>query len=149
MGCLEGAIDLIFAARAYKRNTNPTKAKDQIWLGFKYEKGKEGVQKDMEKAIYWYTRAAEQGSTDAYVHLGMCFDGEDTPKDIKKAIYWFTKAAEQGDADGQFALGTYYQNGEGVPKDIEKAIYWFTKAANQGNEYAQSTLNDLQRQGRR
>jgi len=64
MGCVEGIIDLIFAARAYKRETNPTKPVDQFVLGLKYKEA-EGVPKDMEKAIYWFTKAAEQGNEDA------------------------------------------------------------------------------------
>jgi len=41
-------------------NDNPTKAKEQYALGRKYNDG-EGVPKDPEKAIFWLTKAAEQG----------------------------------------------------------------------------------------
>jgi len=42
-------------------NSNPTNAKEQFALGEKYEEG-DGVSKDLKKAAYWYTKAAEQGS---------------------------------------------------------------------------------------
>jgi len=99
-------VDFFLDARARKRNTNPTKAEDQFVLGLRYEKG-DGVPKDMEKAIYWCTKAAEQGYTNAQDFLGMCFEqGDGVPKDMEKAIYWYTKAAKQGYKDAQTSLNS-------------------------------------------
>ena len=64
-----------------------------------------GVTQDMQKAVEWYTKAAEQGHAAAQYNLGNCYyDGEGVEKDLQKAIEWYTKAAEQGDEDAQEAL---------------------------------------------
>ena len=101
----------------------------------------DGVKADYQKAVYWYTKAAEQGQALAQCNLGSCFyHGEGVAKDPKKAVYWFTKAAEQGEALAQYNLGSCFCHGEGVAKDYQKAVYWYTKAAEQGEALAQYNL---------
>ena len=46
-----------------------------------------------KEAIYWCTKAAENGHADAQCNLGCHYQGRDNAK----AIYWFEKAAAQGD----------------------------------------------------
>ena len=59
----------------------------------------------MQKAVEWYTKAAEQGNAVAQYNLGVCYNfGKGVEKDLQKAIEWYTKAAEQGDEDAQEAL---------------------------------------------
>jgi len=109
-------------------------------LGINYEEG-EGVPKDMEKAYYWYAKAAELGNAEAQNRLGMCYEeGEGVPKDLKKANYWYAKAAGQGYAIAQCNLGYNYDMGIGVPQDLVKANYWYAKAAEQGYAMAQCNL---------
>jgi len=58
--------------------------------------GGKAVQKDSEKAIYWYTKAAEQGFGAAQYNLGVHFEnGEGVHKNARKAKHWYAKAAEQ------------------------------------------------------
>lgn len=80
-----------------------------------------------QKSLYWYRKAAEDGSAHAQCKLGSALGGKD-------AIVWYSKAAEQGDADAQYALGRCYETGEGVSQDFHKAFEWYKKAAEQ--EYA-------------
>ena len=65
-----------------------------------YLKG-EGTEKNSEKAIEWFEKAAEQNMTDSQYLLGLFYEsGEGTVKpDFEKAKYWYTKAAENGDED--------------------------------------------------
>ena len=64
-----------------------------------------GVTQDMQKAVEWYTKAAEQGLAAAQYNLGVFYEkGYCVEKDLQKAIEWYTKAAEQGDEDAQEAL---------------------------------------------
>jgi hypothetical protein len=109
-------------------------------FGHNYGKGK-GVPQDLEKANYWYEKAAEQGNANAQCNLGYNYEvGRGVPKDLEKAYYWYEKAAEQGNARAQLNFGLCYENGRGIAKDIEKANYWYAKAAEQGNTRAQSNL---------
>jgi len=117
-----------------------TDAEEQINLAVKYYNG-EGVQQDYAKAVYWITRAAEQGHAAAQNSLGLCYyNGEGVQQDYAKAANWYMKAAEQGYAAAQYNLGTNYYHGDGVPQDYDKAIDWFTKAAEQGYTQAQCDL---------
>lgn len=120
-------------------NENPTDADEQFELGLCYLNG-DGIPQDMQKAVYWLIKAAEQGYVEAQAFLGDSFH---EMGDIKKAVYWWAKAAEQGDASSQNNIGTCYANGEGLSKDLEKAVYWYTKAIEQGYELAQTNLENL------
>ena len=95
---------------------------------------------DVEKAFYWYTKAAEQGHTRAQWQLGASYgQGIGVEKDEAKAEYWCLKSAHNGDADGQLALGYIYS----MKSDLVKAEYWMEKAADQGHPEAIADLRAL------
>jgi TPR repeat protein len=120
----------------------------QIFLGDMLRSDGLDTPKDDKQAVYWFTKAAEQGVAQAQRLLGVMFrNGEGTPKDDKQAVYWFTKAAEQGDAGAQSLLVVMFRNGEGTPKDDKQAVYWFTKAAEQGVAQVQGLLAVMFRNG--
>lgn len=58
----------IEAARHYQMAAIHDYAKAQLFLGFSYEKG-EGVNKNMETAKFWYSRAAKNGNDSAKQRL--------------------------------------------------------------------------------
>ncbi|MBR1657150.1 MAG: sel1 repeat family protein [Synergistaceae bacterium] len=63
--------------------------KAQNVMGTYYESGN-GVEKDYMKAIYWYTKSAEQGNSNAQYHLAVLYNKvEDNPL---KSYYWFEVA---------------------------------------------------------
>ena len=80
-------------------------AEAQFALGeYYYRAAEDGVQ-DYEQAVYWYSKAAEQGHASAQYNLGACYDnGEGVPMDNQKAVYWYRKAAEQVYASDQYNL---------------------------------------------
>ena len=101
----------------------------------------EGVAVDREKAVYWYTVCAEQGTADAQTRLGnRYYYGDGVEQDYQKAVEWYTRAAEQGNTEAQTWLGNRYYYGDGVEQDYQKAAEWFTRAAVQGNAEAQNYL---------
>ena len=64
-------------------------SKAQNVMGTYYESGN-GLEKDYDKAIYWYTLAAEQGSPNAQYHLAVIYNKvKDNPL---TAYYWFEVA---------------------------------------------------------
>ena len=66
-----------------------------------YYKG-EGVPQDYETAVKWYTRAAEQGDSNAQNNLGMIFaNGQGVPEDFIYAHMWFSISALNGNANGR------------------------------------------------
>lgn len=69
----------------------------QVELGVRYEHGRI-VSKDPQQAVWWYCRAAHQGSADAQYNLAyMFFVGRGVKRDHGVALKWFNAAARQGD----------------------------------------------------
>ena len=101
----------------------------------------EGDKKDFTQAVFWYTKAAEQGYAEGQYFLGYCYyAGEGVDQDFAKAVEWYEKAAEQNDARAQQKLGSCYYFGEGAEQNFEKAADLFIKSAEQGRPYAQYLL---------
>lgn len=114
-------------------NLDPIAPKEQCNLARRYQDG-DGVPIDIEKAVYWYRKAAEQGYADAQNGLGICYrNGDGVEYNSELGVYWYRKAANQGHADAQYNLGECYLYGLGVKKDEQQAVYWFRKAAAQGH----------------
>ena len=58
------------------------------------------VPQDSEKAVEWYTRAAEKGNARSMMALGYAFrTGQGVPADPEEAVRWYEKAALAGRAD--------------------------------------------------
>ncbi|GBC03100.1 hypothetical protein RclHR1_00050008 [Rhizophagus clarus] len=114
--------------------------KAQYNLAHLYYTG-EAVEKDLNKAFYWYQKAAENGIKFAMNRLAIhYYNGEGTEKDLEKAFYWCQKAAEKDYDEAQYNLALLYENGEGTEKDIAEALYWYQKAAENGIEIAMNSL---------
>jgi TPR repeat protein len=159
MGLFDRLKKVIAAAAEVKENPAPASMSEEQRLTLKANGGDVAAMIELaerckfgtaeegengEKAVYWYTKAAEQGDTTAQFSLGYFYEyGDGIEPDGAKAIYWYTQAAEQGDSSAQFSLASAYELGEIVTQDIEKAIYWFTKAAEQGDEDAKIALENL------
>ncbi|CAB4380680.1 unnamed protein product [Rhizophagus irregularis] len=84
-------------------------------LAICYKNG-EGIEKNLEKAFYWFQKAAENA---------ICYEnGEGTEKNSKKAFHWYHKAAENSNERAMFNLAICYENGIGTEKNLEKVFYW-------------------------
>ena len=106
-----------------------------------FSKGITTWNKDYEKGVYWFTKAAEQGHISAQVNLASIYAL--IVKDYKQALNWNLKAAEQGNKEAQYAVGKIYFEGSGVPKDYKIALNWFTKSAEQGEIDSQYAIASM------
>ena len=71
-----------------------------------------GVEKDLNKAIKYWEKAAAQGHAVAQNTLGKCYtEGVGGATDYKKAFEYYKKAADQDYADAQYNLGFCYIRG--------------------------------------
>lgn len=112
----------------------------QYRLGICYYIG-QGITQDYTKAVYWYTKAANQGHSNAQNSLAVCYEnGQGVSQDYAQAFNWYKKSADQGNSDAQNNLGHCYYSGQGVAQDYKQAFKWFKKSANQGNKQAQYNL---------
>lgn len=52
--------------------------------------------KDLQQAVYWYKKAANQGYANAQYNLGALYaNGDGVAKDVNQARFWWNKAANQ------------------------------------------------------
>ena len=60
--------------------------------GFMFFEG-ECTEKDINKSIEWFTKAAEQGLAGSATTLAMIYEeGNMIPQDLEKAKFWYKKA---------------------------------------------------------
>jgi TPR repeat protein len=87
------------------------------WDESSYSKGEDAevikIPEIGRKALYWITKAAEQGYEWAQIDLGMIYGNTDyhgvpVLKDPKKEIYWYKLAANQGNAYAAHLLASIY-----------------------------------------
>lgn len=132
-----------------------------IKLGFMYENGKGGVEKDLSMAKKYYSQAAELGSEDAQIALSLLqlsnhidkkdvslnnsvnIEGENqieiklSANDLKDTL---TKAKKL-DKDALYTLAVIYDNGFGdIKPDRQRAIALYKKAAKMGSKKAKKVL---------
>ena len=101
----------------------------QLALGMAYDLGVDGLKQNFKEAIFWYTKAAEQGDDMAQLVLGDCYrKGKGIEQSYTKAVYWYTKAAEQGNPNAQGMLGACYYEGKGIEQSYSKAVYMVYKS---------------------
>jgi len=121
--------------------------KDNIFamtlLGLFYEFGY-GVKADIEKTMFWFQKAVDNGEPNAMEQFGEIyrFGRNNATVNYKEALKWFTKAADLGQAEAMYYLGVMYSLGEGVEENGEKAFQWFKKASEENNVDALECLGD-------
>lgn len=101
--------------------------------------------KQLDKAFYWYRKAARQGHAQAQIALGLAFyNGHGTARDLRLAGWWLERAVQSTDRivsaaaanlRGQVAAGT---NAE----DPAEAKKWYRLAAEGGNTDGMAHLGE-------
>ena len=97
------------------KNPSNASAETQInwaksFLGAEYLRG-ERIDKDVEKAIFWLTKASEAGSDVASGNLGLIYLKEEEYRDIKKAEKLFIQSINNGNNYFEGTLGDMYVRG--------------------------------------
>ncbi len=113
-------------------------------LGFMYS-DVEAVEQDWEKARYWYSKAAEAGSTMAMHRLGVIYEeGRGCPPDHAKARECYSKAFDAGYPRSGVRMALMDIRDGGSP---EKASRILIKAADMGSEDAMLELGRMSLSG--
>ncbi|MBY0544294.1 MAG: sel1 repeat family protein, partial [Gammaproteobacteria bacterium] len=101
------------------------------------------ITKNLEKAVEWLIKAADNGDRAAQFDLGKKYEeGCGVEKSEEKAMEWLAKVAENY-PEAQFYLGVKYQEGRGVKKNEAKAFELLNHAANKGHKEALAYLQAL------
>ena len=94
---------------------------------------------DYETALTLWRTAAEQGSSNAQVLVGLAYaNGWGIKKDIRAAEMWYHIAAENNNPTGQFLLALYYIASK--PEQFQAGIMWLKRSAENGDVSAQGFL---------
>lgn len=120
----------------------------QYRLGMLYYMG-QGVPEDENQAVFYWKKAANQGSADAMFHLGSAYlfgtqAARTVPDPDREAATWYFQAASAGHAEAQYHLGLLFLAGKGVIDSRKEAARWMRKAAAQGHPEAKKALNIIE-----
>nr|WBF70220.1 putative sel1-like repeat-containing protein [Megavirus caiporensis] len=110
----------------------------QYNLGEMYYQGF-GVKKNIQKAIKWIIKSADQNNKYGLINLARFYEyGDGVLLDIDKAIKLLKNAACQNLPNAQYYLGRLYMIRD--PRNLELAFKYYQQAANQNHSYAQYWL---------
>ena len=104
-----------------------------LHLAWCFEVGKV-MERNREKASYWYKKAAIKGSARAQYWLGVKYvTGNNKPHDDLEVIKWLTLASMQNNSAALRRLSRYYYRGELTEQNYEKAFDCYRKLAETGD----------------
>jgi TPR repeat protein len=104
-----------------------------------YDMGKiyfygQGIEKDPQMALGYFSKASNLGNADAQYSLGYMYaNGISVNQNYQEAFQWFYKAAQQKNTKAYVYLGYMYLNGQGVETDNKKALELLQFAADKNN----------------
>lgn len=131
------ALYRLSAAKGYARAEN--------YLGFRYFKG-EFVEQNIDSALFWIAKAAEDGDITAANNLGYLFTESDVvPRDYQKGVCWLKKAADAGLPQAESQLADLYRQGLGVAPDTAFAVTLYNRAIDRGLHDAELKLISMMR----
>ena len=78
-----------------------------------------GVERDKDKAAFWYSKAAEKGDANSLEQYKICKEDD---VDYKRDFKMYAIAAQNGDPLGYFRIGDMYSEGQFVDKDLNEAF---------------------------
>jgi TPR repeat protein len=91
-------------------------------------------EQNLRRALYWYRRAADCGSTEAMRAAGSFFRyGCGTRRDAVLAYYWYHRAANAGDIFARGLTAECCRHGIGTPRSSRAAECWYQRVLTQKN----------------
>lgn len=109
-------------------------------LGSFYESGN-GVAKNGEEALFWYTQAHKHGNRKAPLEIAELYSkGTLIEQDEELASKWYLISANNGFNTSMHEMYKRYNTGLGVEENSTKALVWLKKAANKRYAPAQADL---------
>lgn len=125
---------------ALKPSAEQGNAQAMMLTGVMLTWGHSGAPKDPELGQQWLQKAANAGSTMAWVWLGYFaeLEGKNTGQ-MDAAVNGYRRAAQAGNAAGLYGMGRLVQTGLGVAKDPARAYSLYALAAKVFNDDVQAT----------
>ncbi len=116
-------------------------------LGTVYMYGKNGFEKDLEKALYWFEKAYYRDYQPVRMLANMAWiyaQRKGPDYNSRKAGLFYWKAARRGNTYAmKHVADAFWYKYYGYPRDRDKAMEWYVKAAEGGYEKAQEALGHI------
>ncbi len=97
----------------YEMSANKGNCDAQFNLAFNLEHGI-GVERNIEKAVEWYTKAAAGGNFKAYCCLGCIYASDEKMADLEKSYKYLSRASTEGVPRANYLLYVMYMKGMGT-----------------------------------
>lgn len=124
------------------------KAKELLAKGVGYYTGRNGYERDFQKAFDYLTEAAALNNTDAECTLAHMYEnGNGVEQDYSKAFELYMKAAQKNSVRAQSSVAFFYDEGMGVEQSFVEAAKWYQKAAENNDGASQYNLADMYTNG--
>ena len=115
-------------------------AEAMAYLGNTYHKGQLGLEKNVQRAIEMWTKAAELGSNKACYELGRLYIlGDDVGQDEAKGIGYWKRAATKGDVLSRYSLGV----SEGNRGNHQQGLKHILISAKMGHKESLDTIQEM------
>lgn len=136
-------VDSARSTALYRLSAERGYAPAQNYLGFRYFNG-EGVEENVDSALYWLAKAAGNGDAKAANNLGYLLANSDkVSRDYARALHWLTKAAEANLPTGMSQLADLYRQGLGCDPDTARAEELYVRALQNGLHDAELKLLNM------
>ena len=139
-------IDLAPLVKLAEAEQGDVEAQNTLGECYYYGRGllnEEHIPRDMKKAFFYWSMAANQGNANAQRRLGEYYWPEGEHCDKKTSFCWYKKAADQGDPEALFCLARFYLDNIMVDRNKDEAIKLYQESANRGYAPARKCLEDL------
>ncbi len=106
------------------------------------------VEKDLDKKVYWFKKAADSGNYVAQYNIGLYYkEGRGVEQSYKEMFHYMEMSAKNGFEPAMIEVARLYKRGCGVEKDTDKMLHWYEKAIAKGNVAAMLEIAFLYRYG--
>jgi len=136
------------AFEALLKSAQRGRVKAQTKVADAYLFGEEGVEQNVFRAIYWFTKAAKQGdAVAAYALAKIYLAGEQTPQDVASGLEYLKQSVRQNYGPAQYMLGNLYRSGAvGVDENVGQALWMWRLAMDHGDPQAQVLFDQAKEQ---
>lgn len=110
-------------------------------LGDAYLSGEDGVERDFQKAKYYYDKSNEGRCK--WIIATMYSENGELGRNDSEFLRYANMAVEKNDPDAQFVLGLFYLDGNLVKKDYNTGLELIKKSAQQNNIKAIKFLEEF------
>lgn len=123
------------------------KSQRTLGLAYKGDVLQSVFDKDIEKSIFWFEKAAINGDQLSAANLSVIYGGDGVLHDEKKSFEWKKRAASAKYGNSRFVqflkLAEFYEKGVGTDKDLVQAYKYYDLSGSAGAKGKQRIAKEM------